>query len=638
MTAQTILDVFEPPEGRVAHSAALVAMTGARDFLEDGLVRFTGLKARQRTELGITNAYLLLDAQATPVRAAVFAPHELPGLHELQPRAVAPALLHAKLALLAFAPSRTGAPTDVRLAILTANFTYTCAKHQLELAWMVDVALAEEASAPDRAAVADAADFVATLIDRRYHLAERALPAKRRRLTARLDILLETCRGLRPERAVSGFIHSLDEPLHPQIKRQMKRLRTSAKRNFLLCGSGFYEEPGPGAGKPTVLAKLEDLGGFTGKVRRVAIAEPTRAGALAPWARAGAVDGWELAAPHDAEGLNRTLHAKFIYVGWLRDGAASNGCLYLGSGNLSRRGLLSAESAARDKKTAHGHDGVNIECGVVLTVKQLEAEDLASSLFWHGTDEQLAFDEWAPGVGPEDVDEPAIVASPILVARVIAEGELALEWRADVGDGPYTVRTGLEWIEVIRGQASTTLSAGAHPDVLRVRDVSTAREWIVPVVDAVGRTCWTPPRFETYDDALAALLDFPIRPVEGCGDDDDDEGGDGDDREPPTVATPRPADDHIKSYALHAAADLLERTAALQQSLDPAMLDDWLDHIERFFHASFPAALIATWRSYRVDVFAHLRAAELRPREMTAKQRGRYEAILAAVAAAWGLR
>jgi hypothetical protein len=75
MTAETILDVFEPPEARVAHSAVLVAMTGSRDFLEDALVRFTGLKAKQRAELGITNTYLLLDAQLSSARTRVFAPH-----------------------------------------------------------------------------------------------------------------------------------------------------------------------------------------------------------------------------------------------------------------------------------------------------------------------------------------------------------------------------------------------------------------------------------------------------------------------------------------------------------------------------------------------------------------------------------
>ena len=50
--AETLLDVFVPPEGLVGHSADLVAMTGAEDFLEAAVQRFSGLRPRQHAELG----------------------------------------------------------------------------------------------------------------------------------------------------------------------------------------------------------------------------------------------------------------------------------------------------------------------------------------------------------------------------------------------------------------------------------------------------------------------------------------------------------------------------------------------------------------------------------------------------------
>ena len=112
--------------------------------------------------------------------------------------------------------------------------------------------------------------------------------------------------------------------------------------------------------KPEVFAKLEDLGVFTANVRRVALVEPGEAGALATWAARGITEGWEIVRPSDALGLNRCLHAKFVYVGYLRDGHASNGGLYVGSGNLSRRGLL----------TSGAMTGGNVECGVVLPVSE----------------------------------------------------------------------------------------------------------------------------------------------------------------------------------------------------------------------------------------------------------------------------
>lgn len=642
---QTLLDVFEPPNDRVvAHSSVLVAMSGTRDFLEDALIQFTGLKAKQRAEQGITNTYLVLDAKLSPERPRVFAPYELPGLLELQPRNVPVALLHAKLALLGFAPTRTSEqPTHVRLAVLTANLTYASARHQLELVWTVDLDLGKQSPANERADVAGAAAFVAELIARRYHLPERSQPKKNRPLTARLDTLLQTCAVLAPDRATSGFIHSLEDPLYQQIKSAMKRLRGSSTHNFLVCGSGFYEDPGTKPDKPKVLAEIEKLSGFTDNARRVVIVEPTMAGAIAPWVRANAVEGWKIFAPHDArlgDHGRRSLHAKYIYAGWLRDGFASNGCLYLGSGNLSQRGLFTAGSQATRKK-AVGHGGVNIECGVVFAVdERLSSDELAERLFWHMDQETEQFDEWEPGTDPdEDESHEQIVASPILVARLANPDSLALEWREDISGETFALLVGDNWSDVTARQVSVAVPAGIRLDVLRVRDASAAHEWVVPIVDEIGRVCWTPPTFTSYDDALAALLDFPIRPVEDSGEDDEDKDPDDheDDDRGCSKAAPT-SDDTAKGYALHAAAELLERTAALQRSLETNLLDDWLDHIERFFHASFPPWLIKTWRTHRIDVFTHLAKPAFRPDVFTTKQRKRYEEILESVAGAWELR
>ena len=640
MSAATILDVFEPPDGKFGHSAALVAMTGAEDFLEAALVSFTGLEARQRAELGNTLAYLLLDPHATSARATVFSPSVLPGLYELQPKPVdAASLLHAKLVLMAFAESRSGEPTDLRLAVLTANYTYTSARHQLELAWVVDVPLDGSAPARDRADVAAAAAFVSELIDRRYYFDERTLPLKQRCITRRLDVLLSTCIAVAPEKTLPGFIHSLDEPLYPQIRQQMRR-QAAPGRNLLICGSGFYENPTAGGGKPTVLAKLEDLGVFTENVRRIAIAEPKMAGALAPWVRDESVEGWEVVAARDPRDAGRTLHAKFIYAGYWRDGFASNGCLYLGSGNLSRRGLLtSGAQATGNKQMTTGHDGVNIECGVVFAVPdRLSAEDLAKRLFWYDGQDELAVGEWEAGTGAEPEELTLIVASPILSARVDESRLLHLRWHEAVP--PHSrlrVRVGtMDWVVVMPNVGAIALAANEAATVLHVRDDQEQREWTVPLVDPTGRVCWTPPRFATYDEARAALLDFPIRPAEAADDDDEESGDNHQEISASTKAVAE--DDHVKNYALHAAAELIEQTAALQRAIPPLMLDDWLEHMERCFRASFPQSLIATWREHRIDVFVHLASADLRPPAMSAKQRVRYDEILASVATAWGLR
>lgn len=628
MSAETLLDVFVPPEGMVGHSAALVAMTGGEDFLEDAILQFTRLRPRQRAELGNVLVYLMLDGHASSARREVFPPGRIPGLHEIQPRAVDPAsLLHAKVALLAFAPNRTGAPVHLRLAVLTANFTYTSARQQLELVWVVDLPLDGAAPVEDRADVCAAGSFVETLLARRFYRDEQELPSKERKLTARLDMLLKAASSIAPANRKPRFIHSLDRSLYDQIREHL-RSAIDKPRNLLLCGSGFYEEPSEQACKPAVFGKLEDLGVFTANVRRVALVEPGEAGAVATWAKEGETDGWEVVRPFDALDHNRRLHAKFVYAGYLRDGHVSNGWLHLGSGNLSRRGILTHGAMAEG----------NVETGVVFADdERRDGEALERSLFWSKQADAIDDNDWTVGqVGDAPEAQPILKAPPILSAMIAQTPtrRLRLHWRKDASaESRVSIAwTGRDWFHVQRA-ADVPLGDDENPTALHVRGESD-RKWVVPVVDAAGRVGWQPPRFDAYADALAALLDFPIRPAEAT---DDGDGDEGDGRDTKGASTEDTAEQE-KNYALHAAAELVEQVAALQAALPELMLDDWLDHLDRMLRASFPETLIATWRTHRLDVFAHLREPELRSPHLTDKQRARYFEVLDGAARAWGLR
>lgn len=630
MSAETLLDIFVPPEGMVGHSAALVAMTGAEDFLEDAVQRFTGLRPRQRAELGNVLVYLMLDGHWTSSRQEVFPPRRIPGLHEFQPRSVDPrSLLHAKLALLAFAQNRTGALIHLRLAVLTANFTYMSARQQLELVWVVDVPLEGKARPEDRADVAAAGAFVETLLARRFYRDEQGLAPRDRKLTARLDVLLATVSSLSTNRK-PRFIHSFDRPLYDQIRERF-RAGTDSPRNVLLCGSGFYEQPGQLAAKPDVLERLEDIGRFTAQVSRVALVEPAEAGAIKQWAPNANDDGWSLAAPHHDKG-RRKLHAKFVYAGYRCKDRLSNGWLYLGSGNLTKRGLLSSEALPLQDGTW------NVEAGVVFEVPEsMNSETIEQRLFWSiEAAESLEGAQLDVGcVGDTPEDEPLIEAPPILSAMIETTPirRMRLLWRDDAAFSQVSISwTGRDWFDVLRAD-DVALKDDETPTALRVRDQN-ERKWIVPVVDSEGRVGWQPPRFDTYADALAALLDFPIRPAEAT---DDYDGEEGDGRDANSSGTGE-AVEQQKSYALHAAAELVEKVAALQAALPESMLDDWLDHLDRMFRASFPESLITTWRSHRLDVFAHLREPELRSPHLSDKQRAKYFEVLDGAAREWGLR
>lgn len=631
MSVKTLLDIFVPPEGMVGHSAVLVAMTATEEFLEDAVQRFTGLGSRQRAELGNVLLYLMLDGHASAARSQVFSPGRIPGLHEFQPRTVDPrSLLHAKMALFGFAASRTGAPIHLRFAVLTANFTYSSARRQLELVWTVDVPLDGTARAENRADIAAGAKFVDALLERRFYRDEQRVPAKQRKLTARLDTLLLAASELAPSNRKPRFIHSLDHTLYQQIRERFRNAIDSP-RNLLLCGSGSFEEPSRIPRKPIVLGRLEKLGVFTANVRRIVLVEPGEAGAVGNWAKRGRTDGWEVVRPMDALGLNRRLHAKFVYTGYIRDGRLSNGWIYLGSGNLSRRGLLTNGTMRKG----------NVETGVVFAVSErLDEEASAASLFWSEATHAITEEEWKIGqVSDAPEGRQLLEVPPILSASIEQAPQVRLRchWREDAPDDVHVQIQwmGREWTDARRGM-DIVLRENDAPTALHVRMDGASREWLVPVIDAGGRLCWVPPRFGTFADALAALLDFPTRPAEATDDEDNDDGaggGGGTGKKGTDEAVERD-----KSYALHAAAQLIENVAALQLSLPQSMLDDWLDHLDRMFRASFPEHLVATWREHGLDVFAHLREPELRSLQLSDKQRARYFEVLDAAAKAWRLR
>ncbi len=630
MSVETLLDVFVPPDGMVGHSAVLVAMTGTEDFLEDAMQRFTRLRPRQRAELGNVFMYLMLDGHASPLRQEVFPPGRIPGLHEFQPRPVdSGSLLHAKIALLAFASNRTGAPAHLRLAVLTANYTYTSARQQLELVWVVDAPLDSTAHPEDRADIAAAGAFVETLLTGRFYRDEQGLVPQERRLTSRLDALLAVASALATNHHTPRFIDSLHHPLYDQIRDRFRSALKDKPRNLLLCGSGFYEEPSDKARKPAILGKLEDMGVFTTNVRKVALVEPTEAGAVATWAKEGNTDGWNIVHPVDALGCNRRLHAKFVYAGYFREGHVSNGWLYLGSGNLSRRGILTHGGMAKG----------NVETGVVFAVdERLDSEKTKRLLFWSNESRVVDNEDWAiDQVGDAPEAQPIMEVPPILSAIIETTPTLHLRllWRDDAAEACASISwTGHNWLDVQSGD-KVPLMDDENPATLHVRNASD-HKWVVPIVDSAGRIGWRPQRFDTYADALAALLDFPIRLAEATDDDGRDDGDDGGTKGQGTGEEAK----QEKSYALHAAAELVEKVAALQAELPESLLDDWLDHLDRMFRASFPETLIATWREHGINVLEHLKARELRPPHLTDERTQvtkKYFAILDGVARAWGL-
>lgn len=647
MLARSLLDLFRPPGDLVGQFGIVTAYCGTADFLEDAVSVFSRLARRRRESLGHPFLFLLLDAHRTAERVRLLKPNEVPGVFELPPRRDRhPELFHAKVGLLAFGEVRGGRPSHLRLVVTTGNWTQASARRQLELAWQLDVPVVNgqlEGPWMDRADFGEAAAFFTSALQR-YGVAPTRKP--------QIDALLQMARSNPSEFAAKRFIHSLKPahknasggtPLYDQILKLAPHDR-SDPRDVLMCGSGFYERPGKGGAKPEVLARLESLPGLK-PGKRVAIARPQDAGALAKWK--GDRDGWLLLGAVDGQGaVPRSLHAKFIYVGRRWGQATRDGWLYLGSGNLTKRGLLLAPSTG-----ARG----NVEAGVILGVSEkLDAEALASKLFVDLEGEPFEPSEMASGHDEDQVLAKSLVDTPpILMAEEVEDEaggrQLRLYWAEPTGAAAVLSWPGVE-IHVPHGTQFVPL-VGPCPSMLTV--ASDGKELAVPVEDANGRLCRVPLSPMRFEDALADLLNYPVPDADedendddenGEGDEDDEAGGqsqagDGDDGEDEDgdseAAAGHRSDEEAISYPLQEGMELLERVGQLQSLIPPHHLLDWFRHLESRLIDCLPARQIKAWRELAFPLLATLAKPAFRAPNMTNEQSKAYMETLRRVARKW---
>ena len=614
---RSFLDAVRPPDDHVGWAAVFVSMSADVDVVEEVMTEVFAAGARSRDAMATITAWLLLDPHASPTRTTAIGPGVVPGLLELQPRAVAAgSLLHAKMVLAGYAPSfHAPAPTHLRLIVYTGNLTRASIRYQLELVcrWDGEVGRIRGVDAADFAA---AGEFIQTLIARRYYRPESSPGSLSRRADSLLAALPDAPRE-RPR-----LIHSLDQPLMPQIRTRFRH-HVNGNANFLLAGSGFFEDGGASSAKPKVVKDLEELVPMTARPSRVLLVNPRQCGAVAGWVNGGGdFSAWRIRAATDPHGA-RALHAKFILVGHRREATVSGGCLYVGSGNLSVRGLRSAGA----------QDG-NVECGAVLPVERWASEKGMHCLFFdEAVDEIPELDDrdGEPEVGTTSL----IDAPPVLSGAVVndgAEWKLLLYWRDDLPSGrTYSAYLDDSWHPVGVTVAPICWRQAPRLAKLTVRDDVTSARWDVPLVDELGRACWRPPVFTSIVDALDALLAFP-----GLPDEVDEEGGNAGRGEGEAGSTHLSGALAIGRHTLYEAAEFVEAVSDRQAKLEPGQIQAWLEHLDRMLTGAPPAADVARWRAVGVDVLGELCAPSLAPKDMSAQQRTNYVQVLGRHRSAWG--
>ncbi len=639
--------LFTPPADLHGTHLLMCGLSADTETLERALAAFTNEAPAQRRSSGLVRGWLMLDASAPQAGA-----QPVPGLLRLSPclkhawRART-TLMHAKVALMGFGASRCAAPRHWRLLVSTGNWTAPtwAGDGQIDLFWMTEWNVEMPPQGEAAQALADmhaAFAFFERLLEGLYGEHWRAL-----RDEPLAGQWLATWRQLlRPKGAARTctpqFIHSLDASLLDQISQ---RFRAEGVSQFVV-GSGFFEQPDDGVvGPPEVLQALERL--CRPATKRFLVFNPAQAGALASWfaslqanavsarrLNAGQAGPWTLRLPRDpllakARGGRDGLHAKYIagLHAVRNSGSARLAFLYLGSGNVSRRGLRSR--AFLNTRGANGQrETGNVEAGVVLLPNH-RVDRIWQRLACGEVASPAAITRAAVGTGRE-LFEP-LDPPPLLFLREHAE-RLELVRSALPAATLWLQHEDGLWQQAAAHEEAVVWNAPCPPSVrVRASDpatVGTATEWEVPVMTRDGLFCRRELQPLDVDGVLQALLAFPAIPPQ----DEDEEDGilrPGGGRRPTSPTR----------YPLRVLAALVEVIGHRNTLVTLEEFPYWLTQLRLLLLEQADDTQRLAIRALGVDLFGALHEPGFVPRWLQAHPQllERYEHLVHALRAAWCL-
>ncbi|MBK6579789.1 MAG: hypothetical protein IPG17_27115 [Sandaracinaceae bacterium] len=234
--------LFAPPTGCVGDFGWLCGFSADAALLDLAADRFTALSRSQRQVAGRVHLAVLLDPSCGQIPPAA-----APGALHLAPRRALPyRLLHAKLGLLAFVTAE-GAPHTLRLIVCTGNWTRQTLEESLDLAWCLDLPVAEPLEPKSAQAVADlrhARDLFAAL--RAFFVDDllRATPRTAQALQ-RLDAQLKSLPAAKKADPPPRLIDNRRESLLLGLTARVPLVAGEVRRDRVVLGSGFY-----GGGEP----------------------------------------------------------------------------------------------------------------------------------------------------------------------------------------------------------------------------------------------------------------------------------------------------------------------------------------------------------------------------------------------------
>lgn len=602
---KTLSQLFTPPDGYVGQICVASALSADVRFLDSMLTEFTRKSNSKRRGCGNVSLLLLLD-----VRSGRLDMDATSGFIQLQPNGKGKwekiACMHAKVALMQFGKSNTvqshSKTVDLiwRLIICTGNWTEASAIRQMEMAWSTDYDC--DGKPKDRQSLSDM--FCAVKFLRNLHRNY----AVDKRMWASAEIMFKGIEDCAAEVASLPtprmFTTFSDKTMLDSIAARFR----GVKPNYVIAGSGFYEQDDGKKGKPITIEKIEQKLKLTeiSKADRHLVVNPDTAGKIAAWSESVLRD-WNLHLPLDPM-ADRFMHAKYIYAGVKKRTSVGEGRLYLGSGNLSAMGLLGYASGKAK----------NIEAGVVITQSDFSGEKRCSQEKMFKTllcgEEKSSYEIKALN---ECIDEPGSKEDyacyrdpcPLLAFELVLQDE------------EYILRP--VWLDGIPVKGVIHKRTGAE---LGKRDVS-----IMDIPSGHDTVLWNGESYQipviVMDDKFARLsapvetaltLEEMLSQLESAMNGRDAEDDDGDDDIPDDPDGEKRRKDYAnrlmeeKSYKYQSAMTLVETIAEYNQERFEKYEDvfeedimDWISMIDSKLR-NLSKELVAEWQSLEVDFISVL--------------------------------
>ena len=603
---QSLLNLFSPPDlgdlKRKGIFGLLCGLSAEEQFMDCALEQFTGLSKNLRRERGYVSLSLFLDIHNEPIKG-------IPGLYNPWPNEQTAwakiKLMHAKVALLGFGAAYNGKPDYYRLIVSTGNWTKEAVNDMINLVWYCDYDLKSKNDQKQNAkdiieAVAFWQQLRVTSSGKRkyYQIADNVKNRIEKYLKDISDDIISPQRGYSAQ-FISNILNGRAKKVANYFEvdsmgaQVIKKFCVNTKRrNFIVCGSGFFEqldskktkskEPIP---EPKVISTLVSHlkeKTLTRDPEKWLVINPPTAGVVGQWIRNTNPDDlmWVLCRPKHP-GFNQApypFHAKYVFIANHNDSSESitSGLLYIGSGNLSWQGFASAPKA-----------GGNIEAGVVFETVDFDNISNFCALLGIDPKEYLAIKDIPDQPkGEESEQEATEFQTPPPIASCDWNpqiGKLTFHW-ANFGWTNVT----LSGQSIMSPNQMELLVENKNPDFssgvkLGASHDGKCFEWSIPVFTANGNFWSPPPRPKSGRGIIEALYNFPATSYDDEDEDDDDGESNGIIRK----SLPKQKDDfsefrdELDRFPLHFATTLVEAMAIQNQQIVVSQQPDWIEHLRR---------------------------------------------------------